>query len=70
VLPPHADVQGWAQRVRHATVAQLDDVRVVGSVGVIVQEPGTRGFSVEEMLDCADKAMDKVEDATAATRTT
>ncbi|GID90715.1 diguanylate cyclase domain-containing protein [Amorphoplanes digitatis] len=64
ILPPDADVRGWTQRVRRAAVARFDAVHVVGSVGVVTCEPGTT-FSVDDILDHADKAMYAVKHATA-----
>ncbi|MEU7908537.1 diguanylate cyclase [Actinoplanes sp. NPDC049118] len=68
VLPPDATVHEWTQRVRRAAVAQLDVVRVVASVGVVTYEPGT-AFSVDEILDHADKAMYAVKHGTVDART-
>ncbi|MGK5680207.1 diguanylate cyclase [Actinoplanes sp. URMC 104] len=57
LLPADACVSNWTQRVRAAAVADLDKLHVTGSVGVITCAPGSRGISVDDLLDRADHAM-------------
>ena len=57
LLPADACMHGWTQRVRAAAVADLDQLHITGSVGVITCEPGTPAIAVEHLLDRADQAM-------------
>ncbi len=68
LLPAHACVQNWTDRVRAAAAANVDDIHVTGSVGVIIREPATPATSVEDLLNQADRAMYQEKRIAAATR--
>jgi diguanylate cyclase (GGDEF)-like protein len=68
LLPADACPRTWAERVRAAATADIGEVRITGSVGVVTRDPGTPATSAEHLLNQADTAMYQEKQATTATR--
>ena len=63
VLPPGASVDEWHSRIQRAAVADVDDVHVTGSIGVITHHRGDPALTVDELLHHADLAMYRTKNA-------
>ncbi|HEX8343436.1 MAG TPA: diguanylate cyclase [Actinoplanes sp.] len=57
VLPLAASVDDWHSRIRRAATIDVDDLHVIGSVGVITHHRSDPALTVDEMLHHADLAM-------------
>ena len=57
VLPPTVSIDDWHTRIRRAAVADVDDVHVIGSVGVITHHRTDPALTVDDLLHHADLAM-------------
>lgn len=57
VLPLAASVDDWQARIRRAATTDVDDLHVIGSVGVITHHRTDPALTVDEVLHHADLAM-------------